>query len=135
MKLDFVFMATCHSQFAAEIFLTAGAHHVIGINLANTIQDSAILTFTQTFYSKLWKEKSKICVCFHAAKLAVSIKNGKQQAEYFILFQGKKTQHNTKDCVIYGNFQRGEPQFKKEKTRLWDKAPRINRLNGHEDLV
>ena len=37
VKLDFVFMATCHSQFAAEIFLRAGAHHVIGINLANAI--------------------------------------------------------------------------------------------------
>jgi hypothetical protein len=30
-KLDFVFMATCHSQFVAEIFLEAGAQHVIGI--------------------------------------------------------------------------------------------------------
>ena len=30
--LDFVFMATCHSEFATKIFLEAGAHHVIGIN-------------------------------------------------------------------------------------------------------
>ena len=31
-KLDFVFMATCHSEFAAKIFLKAGATHVIGVN-------------------------------------------------------------------------------------------------------
>jgi hypothetical protein len=32
VTLDFVFMATCHSEFATKIFLDAGAHHVIGIN-------------------------------------------------------------------------------------------------------
>jgi hypothetical protein len=38
-KLDFVFMATCHSEFAARIFLDAGAHHVIGINKDEKIND------------------------------------------------------------------------------------------------
>ena len=32
IKLDFVFMATCHSEFAAKIFQKAGAHHVIGVS-------------------------------------------------------------------------------------------------------
>jgi hypothetical protein len=31
VQLDFVFMATCHSEFAAKIFLENGAKHVIGI--------------------------------------------------------------------------------------------------------
>ena len=31
VNLDFVFMATCSSAFAAKIFLEAGAKHVIGI--------------------------------------------------------------------------------------------------------
>jgi hypothetical protein len=31
-KLDFVFMATCYSEFSAEIFLKAGAEHVICID-------------------------------------------------------------------------------------------------------
>ena len=63
-KLDFVFMATCHSQFAAEIFFKAGARHVIGINHKEEISDAAILTFTKTFYSMVWKPRSKICNCF-----------------------------------------------------------------------
>ena len=73
VKLDLVFMATCHSEFAAKIFLEAGAQHVIGINKANKVQDDAILTFTETFYEKLWKDRSRICQCFDTAKLAVEI--------------------------------------------------------------
>jgi hypothetical protein len=46
IELDFVFMATCHSQFAAQIFKDAGAKHVIGINRDDKIVDEAILTFT-----------------------------------------------------------------------------------------
>ena len=76
--LDFVFMAACHSEFAARIFLEAGAHHVIGVNQNAQIEDEAVVTFTQTFYSKLWKESSKICKCFETAKLAVDINHGKK---------------------------------------------------------
>ena len=45
-KLDFVFMTACHSEFAAKIFLEAGAQHVIGINHENCVSERAILTFT-----------------------------------------------------------------------------------------
>jgi len=78
VKLDFVFMAACHSEFAAKIFLGAGVGHVIGINHEKSVEENSILTFTKTFYNKLWKEKSKICQCFNAAKLAVEISNGPQ---------------------------------------------------------
>ena len=78
VKLDFVFMATCTSEFAARIFLSAGAQHVIGISQDQNIEDEAILTFTQNFYGKLWREKSKICRCFETAKLAVEINHGKK---------------------------------------------------------
>ena len=32
VNLDFVFMTTCHSEFAARVFLDSGAKHVIGIH-------------------------------------------------------------------------------------------------------
>jgi len=57
-------MATCHSQFASDIFFEAGAGHVIGINTEEEISDAAILTFTKTFYSMVWKPRSKICNCY-----------------------------------------------------------------------
>jgi len=70
-------MAACHSEFAAKIFLEAGAHHVIGIDHEKQVLDNAVITFTETFYKKLWKEGSRICQCFFTAKLAVDIKYGK----------------------------------------------------------
>ena len=36
-RLEFVFIATCHSQFAAQIFHNAGALHVIGIKEQHTV--------------------------------------------------------------------------------------------------
>jgi len=62
--LDFVFMATCHSEVAVNIFFEAGARHVIGIKHDQQIEDSAVLTFTKTFYSMVWKPRSKICNCY-----------------------------------------------------------------------
>ena len=78
VALDFVFMATCHSESAARIFLEAGSHHVIGINRDKAVQDEAVLTFSKSFYSKLWRERSKICECFEAARHAVEITHGKE---------------------------------------------------------
>jgi hypothetical protein len=46
VSLDFVFIASCHSEFAVDIFRRAGARHVIGIKADSTINDVAILTFT-----------------------------------------------------------------------------------------
>lgn len=119
-KLDFVFMAACHSEFAAKIFLEAGARHVIGVSQETPISDNAVLTFTQTFYSKLWKERSKICTCFETAKLAVEVNHSKVEAANFVLFTATKKRHT---CYIYGNFQRGKPIYQKEKPLLWDRSP------------
>jgi hypothetical protein len=51
VKLDFVFMATCHSETAARIFLKSGAKHVIAIDRSEAIYDEAVLTFTKSFYT------------------------------------------------------------------------------------
>jgi len=39
-------MAACHSEFAARIFLEAGAHHVIGVKHGDVVSDEAVVTFT-----------------------------------------------------------------------------------------
>jgi hypothetical protein len=44
--LDFVFIASCHSEFATNIFLEAGAQHVIGIRSDAKVQDEAVIAFT-----------------------------------------------------------------------------------------
>jgi hypothetical protein len=52
--LHFVCILACHSEFAAKIFHEAGAKHVIGINEKFEIDDDAVLTFTQSFYTLIW---------------------------------------------------------------------------------
>ena len=122
-KLDFVFMATCHSQVVAELFLEAGAQHVIGIKQSEAISDQAVLTFTESFYEHLFKEKSKIYSCFEAAKRQVEF-TYKDQAENFVLItKDKKDRGN-----IYGNFQRGNPTFKEERPQLWCTTPEVKNI-------
>jgi hypothetical protein len=130
VKLDLVFMATCHSESAARIFLEAGSHHVVGINRDNKVADEVVLTFTKSFYAKLWRERSKICECFETAKHTVEMTHGTQNAQHFCLFKA----HASKKCVIYGNFQLGKPTFKKEKSLLWGKAPNVLGFEGYQDL-
>jgi hypothetical protein len=90
VQLDFVFMATCHSETAAKVFQTAGAMHVIGIHRDETILDEAVLTFTQAFYAEVWKERSQICKCFEKAKFVVNLNHGQVQAQKFIMFLSKR---------------------------------------------
>jgi hypothetical protein len=45
-QIDFVFIASCHSEFAAKIFQRSGVKHVIGIKYSETIKDEAVIAFT-----------------------------------------------------------------------------------------
>jgi len=37
--LEFVFVASCYSEFAGKVFLNAGARHVVCVKKGNTIAD------------------------------------------------------------------------------------------------
>ena len=54
-ELEFVFVATCHSEFLGRIFLQAGASHVICIKHSQEVRDDAVIAFTDTFYSMLFE--------------------------------------------------------------------------------
>ena len=49
-SLKFVFIATCHSEFAGEIFHEAGVDHVICVKQGHTIADPAAIFFARKFY-------------------------------------------------------------------------------------
>ena len=74
--LQFVVVATCHSEFVGRIFLEAGAKHVICIKQSEEVEDDAVITFTDHFYAMLLEHKMKICDAFEQAQLAVSITHG-----------------------------------------------------------
>ena len=60
-ELDFVFVATCHSEFVGRIFQEVGANHVICIKHANEVRDDAVIVFTDTFYNLVFEQKKEIC--------------------------------------------------------------------------
>ena len=53
-NFEVVFIASCHSEFAGNVFSNAGAKHVISIKGAEKISDEAALKFAQVFYEMLF---------------------------------------------------------------------------------
>jgi hypothetical protein len=51
---EVVFVSSCHSQFAGEVFLNAGAKHVVCIKGGEKISDRASLRFSKVFYETLF---------------------------------------------------------------------------------
>lgn len=66
-QLEFVVVATCHSEFVGKIFLEAGARHVICIKQSKEVSDQAVLTFTETFYDTVFQQNMDICSAFKNA--------------------------------------------------------------------
>lgn len=84
-ELDFVFVASCHSEEVGTIFQQAGAKHVICIKKQNEVLDDAALTFTTTFYNLIFQQSKDICTAFYQAQLSVEISHGQQEARIFKL--------------------------------------------------
>ena len=52
-KLHFAFVASCHSKLVGEVFLNAGALHVICVKREETILDKACQIFTKGHFLKI----------------------------------------------------------------------------------
>ena len=63
-SLKFVFISTCHSEFAGEIFHNAGVEHVICVRDDAEILDEAAITFAKSFYRLIFMQKYTICQAF-----------------------------------------------------------------------
>ena len=72
MQPEFVFVASCHSQFAGKIFHQAGAKHVICVTEDAKISDEASIIFSRTFYKALFSETKTVCEAFAIAKSYLS---------------------------------------------------------------
>ncbi len=53
-NLEFVFVASCYSEFAGKIFLNAGSKHVIYVKQGQQIADLAVITFSKSFYHSVF---------------------------------------------------------------------------------
>jgi hypothetical protein len=59
-SLNFVFIATCHSEIIGNIFIGAGAKHVICIGANDEVMDDAVLVFTEAFYGTILKQNISV---------------------------------------------------------------------------
>ena len=65
---EFVFISSWYSQFAGEVFLNAGAKHVICIKSGERISDKASLRFSRVFYETLFVKNYNVWASFNIAK-------------------------------------------------------------------
>jgi energy-coupling factor transporter ATP-binding protein EcfA2 len=87
---EVVFVSSCYSQFAGEVFLNAGAKHVICIRSGERISDKASLRFSRVFYETLFVKNYNVCTSFAIAKEEVSkVINSSEANKFLLLIHGK----------------------------------------------
>lgn len=83
---EVVFVSSCHSQFAGEVFLNAGAKHVICIKGGEKISDKASLRFSRVFYETLFVKNYNVCTSFRIAKEEIHrVINGTEANKFMLL--------------------------------------------------
>jgi hypothetical protein len=105
-KLKFVFVAACHSEQAKDVFLNAGAEHVIVIDKQEIIMDKAILTFTHTFYSRIWQPGATVCDAFEQAVTDVRIANRSEEKKFKL---ETRDGHDCANCPIFSTCEKSVP--------------------------
>ena len=84
-NLEFVFVASCYSEFAGRIFLNAGAKHVVCVRAGEQIADLAVIAFSKAFYNSVFSQAMSICDSFKMAQKQVQAKYGAAEASKFNL--------------------------------------------------
>ena len=85
-KLDTVFLSSWYSESEADVFLKAGANHVICIQRDKKVTDAAWISFSSAFYTALFSEGKTPWESFNIAQQTLSItQNLEGQSALFIL--------------------------------------------------
>lgn len=90
VPLKFIFLASCHSEFAGFLFHFAGVEHVICVKQNEEIYDKAAITMAKNFYNFLFTEHNTVCKAFERAKLFLSSNPDKKisrEAHKFIMIK------------------------------------------------
>lgn len=119
-EFEVVFVSSCHSQFAGQVFLNAGAKHVICIRGGEKISDRASLRFSKVFYETLFVKNYNVCTSFHIAKEEINkVINPAEASKFMLLIQEddgcsidpygrSKSAKNKHRCYPLANFKEGE---------------------------
>ena len=109
---EVVFVSSWYSQFAGEVFLNAGAKHVICIKSGERISDKASLRFSRVFYETLFVKNYNVWASFNIAKEEISkVINASEANKFKLLIQDRNgCSFNYKDChkwYALSNYQPG----------------------------
>ena len=101
-KIKLVFVAACMSDFVGKIFQQCDVPHVICSEQGKTILDDAAISFSKSFYSKLFSGEA-VCKAFKEARNEVGVKFNENEANRFQLMISTKTgkKHSAKNCKTY----------------------------------
>lgn len=110
-NLQFVFVASCHAEKVAEIFLKIGVPHVICINQNQRILDKAAVDFSKFFYDEVFDKFCTICEAYANAKQQLENIYGSFHANKVLL----KTcdGHDVKNCAFKDHRQQRKHGFLK----------------------
>mmetsp|Transcript_34449 Transcript_34449/g.48091 ORF Transcript_34449/g.48091 Transcript_34449/m.48091 type:complete len:384 (+) Transcript_34449:1046-2197(+) len=103
--VDLVFVAACHSEVSGNAFVRAGVKHVIAVQVDETLEDHAAVTFTKQFYLAVTNDHT-IKEAFDIAKVVVkeTSKMGRKESEKFLLLP-KDEKHDVK---IFSSVTKGD---------------------------
>ncbi|CDW80630.1 nb-arc domain protein [Stylonychia lemnae] len=112
-KLEFVVVASCHSEQVGKIFQNCGAKHVICIDQKTILQDEAAIEFSKTFYNNLFGSSHSICKAFISARDHIAKQISKLESEkYKLLISDEHPPNKCKMNDIRRRLVPGQVQYK-----------------------
>lgn len=105
-------MASCHSEIIAQVFVAAGASHVVCIVKDEKISDEICKTFAEYYYQAYFCENQTFCEAFESAKRKISankIFNGEEK-KFKLLLRSSHLGQDTHRCTRF--FTKPSPEAK-----------------------
>ena len=97
-KLDTIFLSSWYSESEADVFLGAGANHVIWIQRDKKVTDEACIKFSNAFYTSLFSEGRTPWESFNIAQQTLSITQNLEGQSALFLLKTKSTFETEHQC-------------------------------------
>ncbi|CDW73918.1 sh2 domain containing protein [Stylonychia lemnae] len=105
--LQFVVVASCHSENCGLIFKKAGASHVICIQQNKQLNDEVAITFSRTFYTNVFASNLSICQAYQVSLNHIEMMYGQKESRMFKLITQINHHCKNKQQKSFDNLQVG----------------------------